>query len=167
MMADGTSFNIDGVDELKARLEGISYDTRRKGGRYALRKAAQVVRDKAKINALLIDDPETGRTIASNIAERWGGNKFFTETGNMKFKIGILGGSNIKKYKKGNPDSGVGGATPHAMLVELGTKHSAAQPYLRSAAEQSANQAVIVFIREYNKAIDRAIRRATRNGGTA
>lgn len=164
-MADGTSFNIDGVDELKARLEGISYDARRKGGRYALRKAAQVIRDKAKINALLIDDPETGRTIASNIAERWD-NKFFRATGNMKFKIGVLGG-NIKNAEKGNPDSGVGGATPHAMLVELGTEHSAAQPYLRSAAEQSANQAVIVFITEYNKAIDRAIRRAANNGGTA
>ena len=164
-MADGTSFNIDGVDELKAKLEGISYDARRKGGRYALRKAAQVVRDKAKINALLIDDPETGRAIASNIAERWG-NKFFKATGNMKFRIGVLGGK-IKNAEKGNPDSGVGGETPHAMLVELGTEHSAAQPYLRSAVEQSANQAVIVFIREYNKAIDRAIRRAAKNGGTA
>lgn len=165
-VADGVEVQITGLDELKATLEGVSYDTQRKGGRFALRKAAQVIREKAKANAMRLDDPETGRTIAANIAERWDG-KFFRRTGgDMKSRIGVLGGS-IRRATKGNPDTGAGGATPHAMLVELGTEHSRAQPYLRPAAEESVNQVVNTFVTEFDRHVERAIKRHAKKGTQA
>jgi HK97 gp10 family phage protein len=48
MMADGVEFSIVGLDSLLGKLEAISYDVKRKGGRSALRKAAQVVAEKAR-----------------------------------------------------------------------------------------------------------------------
>lgn len=95
----------------------MSYDTQRKGGRYALRKAAQVIVAKAKQNVSAIDDPDTGRKIAENINLRWDGKRF-KRTGDLGFRIGVLGGG-IKTSAKGNPDTGAGGATPHWALVML------------------------------------------------
>lgn len=40
-MADGASFSLTGLDELLGKLDAMDYDTKRKGGRFALRKAAQ------------------------------------------------------------------------------------------------------------------------------
>ena len=94
----------------------------------------------------------------ANIAERWNG-RLFKRTGNLGFRVGVLTGS-IRHMKKGNPDEGVGGPTPHAMLVELGTEKARAQPYLRPAMENNINAATDAFVREYEKALDRALARA-------
>lgn len=55
-MADGVEFSITGLESLLGKLDSVSYDVRRKGGRAALRKAAQVVVQKAKEGAERIDD---------------------------------------------------------------------------------------------------------------
>lgn len=157
-MADGVQFSLAGVDELVGKLEGVTQDVKYKGGRFALRKAAQVIRDAAKANAERVDDAETGRKISANIAERWNG-RLFKRTGNLGFRVGVLTGS-IRHMKKGNPDEGAGGPTPHAMLVELGTEKARAQPYLRPAMENNINAATDAFVREYEKALDRALARA-------
>lgn len=72
-MADGTEFSITGLESLLGKLDGLSFDIRRKGGRGALRKAAMVVVAAAKAGAEKIDDPGTGRSISDNIALRWNG----------------------------------------------------------------------------------------------
>lgn len=61
-MADTVDFQLEGIDSLVGKLESISYDMKRKGGRSALRKAAQLVADKAKEGAQKLDDPITGRS---------------------------------------------------------------------------------------------------------
>lgn len=160
MMADGVEFSLTGVDELIGKLESVTYDVKRKGGRFALRKAAQVVAAKAKANALRIDDADTGRTIADNIALRWNG-KLFKRTGDLGFRIGVLTGS-TRNLQPGNPDTGPGGATPHAMLVELGTSKARAQPYLRPAMENSINEITNEFLTQYDKALTRAIKKANK-----
>ena len=159
-MADGVDFSLTGIDELISKLESVTYDVKRKGGRFALRKAAQVVVAKAKQNAQRINDPDTGRSIADNIALRWNG-RLFKRTGDLGFRIGVLTGS-TRNLQPGNPDTGAGGATPHAMLVELGTSKARAQPYLRPAMDGSINEITNEFLSQYNKALDRAIRRAAR-----
>lgn len=164
-MSDGLSVQITGLEELRKTLNSVSEDTQRRGGRFALRKAAQVIQAKAKQNAERFDDPETGRKISDNIAIRWSG-KHFRQTGDLMFRIGVLQGG-IKSAAKGNPDTGAGGATPHWALVELGAEHMAAQPYLRPAAENSVGEVTDEFIKQYNAAIERAIKRAAKKGTTA
>lgn len=152
------TFAIHGLDALLAKFKEISYETRYKGGRFALRKAAQVVRDQAKQNARRLDDAETGRSIAENIAERWNG-KLYKATGDLGFRVGVLGGA---KVPKNNVDEGAGGPTPHWRLKEFGTEKMAATPFMRPAMENNIDQVVSVFVKEYGKAIDRAIAKAAK-----
>ncbi|WP_277977387.1 HK97-gp10 family putative phage morphogenesis protein [Pantoea endophytica] len=158
-MADSVEFSLIGMDDLIAKLDTVSNDLRMKGGRFALRKAGNVIVDKAKANARRIDDPHTGRSIADNIAMRWNG-RLFRQTGNIAFRIGVLHGAVIKNH----PDKAVNAPTPHWRLIEFGTEKMRAQPMLRPAAETSIDMVVSVFGDQYMKALDRAIARALRRG---
>lgn len=158
-MADGVDFSIIGVEALLGKLSSVSEDLRRRGGRAALRRAGNVIVEKAKANASRIDDPHTGRSIAANVAMRWNGRVFKT-TGNLAFRIGVLHGAVLKKH----PDLGENAPTPHWRLIELGTENVRAQPFMRPAAESSISEVVNVFATEYEKSLDRAIKRAAKKG---
>lgn len=164
-MADGVTFSIIGLDPLLAKLESVKYDTRRKSGRAALRKAALLVRDAARDNARKLNDPETGRAIADNIAERWNG-RLFKRTGDLGFRVGVMQGAILPK-KGETPDEGAGGPTPHWRLLEFGTEKMPAKPFVRPALANNINAATDVFVREFTKAVDRAIKRAAKRGETA
>jgi len=69
-MAENFSVELKGIDELKAKLQGLGLDLQKKGGRFALRKAANIVRDAAISNALSVNDPKTKEEIAKNIVVR-------------------------------------------------------------------------------------------------
>lgn len=159
-MADGVSFSLTGIDTLLGKLDVISADMKRKGGRSALRRAAAIIVNKAKANAGRIDDPVTGRSIADNIALRWNG-RLFKRTGDLGFRIGVMYGAVLKD----NPDKEKNAPTPHWRLIEFGTEHMAAQPFMRPAAESSVNEVLVTFVVEYEKAIDRALARAQRRAG--
>ncbi|EMP0248802.1 HK97 gp10 family phage protein [Klebsiella michiganensis] len=159
-MADGVEYKLTGVDELLGKLESITDDMKRKGGRAALRKAANVIANRAKANARRLDDPETGRSIADNIAVRWNGREF-KRSGNLGFRIGVLHGAVLKRH----PDKAKNAPTPHWRLLEFGTENIRAQPIMRPAAENGAEEAMNTFVEEYGKSIDRAIARAAKKGG--
>lgn len=161
-MADGVEFSITGLDSLLGKLDSVSYDIRRKGGRAALRKAAQVVVQKAKEGAERIDDKETGRSIADNIALRWNG-RLFKQTGNLGFRIGVLHGAVLKDGGDLSPNS----PTPHWRLIEFGTESMAADPFMRTALANSISEVTATFATEYEKAIDRAIRRAAKKAASS
>lgn len=160
MMADTVEFSILGLDSLLAKLESVTYDMKRKGGRSALRRAAAVIAEKAKARARLLDDAETGRSIADNIALRWNG-RLFKRTGDLGFRIGVLHGAVLKN----GGDLSANSPTPHWRLLEFGTEKMRAEPFMRPAMEESINEATDVFVTEYEKAIDRAIKRAARASG--
>lgn len=159
-MADVT-FEMEGAEALESKLKGISYDMRFKGGRFALRKAANLVRDAAQQKAERFDDPETGRSVADNVSVRWSG-KHFKRTEDLKFRIGVKGGG---KTRGGNPDKGQGGPTPHWHLLEFGTSSMSAQPFMRPALAENTQEASREFVKQYGKAVDRAIKRAERASG--
>lgn len=159
-MADGVEYKLTGVDELLGKLDSITGDMKRKGGRAALRKAANVIANRAKANARRLDDPETGRSIANNIAVRWNGREF-KRNGNLGFRIGVLHGAVLKRH----PDKAKNAPTPHWRLLEFGTENMRAQPIMRPAAENGAEEAMNTFVEEYGKSIDRAIARAAKKGG--
>jgi HK97 gp10 family phage protein len=152
------SVTMTGVDELAKKLEGLKYGLAKKGGRFALRKAAQVIRNQARQNAQSVDDSETGRSIAKNITEKWNG-RLNKQTGDLGFRIGVNQGAVLPK-KGEKPDESAGGPTPHWRLLEFGTEKMAAHHFMVPAMEQSAQRATDVFIAEYVKAIDRALKRA-------
>ena len=158
-MADGVDFSITGLDSLLGKLDEVSDDLRRKGGRAALRRAGNVIVDKAKANAQRLDDPVTGRSIADNVALRWNG-RLFKQTGNLGFRIGVLHGAVLAKH----PDKAQNAPTPHWRLLEFGTEKMRAQPFMRPAADSSVGEVVNTFAEEYEKAIDRAIKRARKKG---
>lgn len=167
-MADSVSFQIHGLDSLLGKLENLKYETKKKGGRSALRKAAQLVRDMARVNARQVDDRASPEKIYENIVERWNG-RLNKRTGDLGFRIGVLGGARdysaygeitTGKSATGNP----GGDTFYWRFVEFGTERTAARPFMRTALEQGAAAATDKFVAEYEKAVDRAIRRAAKKG---
>ena len=158
-MAD-VEWKIEGLQPLLNKLESLSYDVKRKGGRSALRKAAQVVQKAAKAGAEAVDDPATGRSISKNIAIRWN-NRLFKRTGALGFRVGVSGGA--ESWRKGQvvvKDSGA--RTPHWRFLEFGTSKMRAQPFMRRALESNLGEATNTFVREYERAIDRAIKRAAK-----
>jgi len=159
-MADGVEFSITGLDSLLGKLEAVTYDLKRKGGRSALRKAAQLVANKAKEGAEKLDDSATGRSIAKNIALRWNG-RLFKQTGNLGFRVGVLHGAVLPK-KGTAPDLSANGPTPHWRLLEFGTEKMQATPFMRKALADNISAATDAFVTEYEKAIDRAIKRAAK-----
>ena len=66
-MTDGVKFSLTGIDELLGKLEGVAHDVKYKGGRFALRNAANLVANAAKSNAQRIDDPQSAQDISKNV----------------------------------------------------------------------------------------------------
>lgn len=167
-MADSVSFKITGLDTFLGKLESLKYETKKKGGRSALRKAAQLVRDAARQNAQTVDDPSTTENIAKNIVERWNG-RLNKQTGDLGFRIGVLGGARdysaygeIKTGKKSSQNPG--GDTFYWRFLEFGTEKLAARPFMRPALASNVSTATDAFVTEYEKAIDRAIKRSIKKG---
>lgn len=157
MATDGINYTMEGLPELLGKLDTVTDDIKYKGGRFALRRAAQVIRDQAKQNASKIDDPRSAADIEANIVERWNG-RLFKRTGRLGFRVGVRGGSGGNK--PASAFSGLpGGDTRHWRQQEFGNSNHAAQPFMRPAMDKG-QQAVDTFIKEYDKALSRAIKRA-------
>lgn len=163
MARDGVRYEMTGLPELLGKLDGLEYDLKRKGGRFALRKAAQVIRDQAKANAERVDDPQSPENIAANIVERWSG-RTFKRTGNMMFRVGVMGGAGGNR-SSADLASLPGGDTRHWRFLEFGTEDTPAQPIFRPVPNQAGQKAVDTFVREYGKKIDRALKRARKRAG--
>lgn len=154
-MGDGVDFSLLGVDELLGKIDSVKEDVRLKGGRFALRKAANLVAAKAKQGAAKHNDPKTGRSIADNVAVRFS-TKRFKATKDIEFRIGVKGGAKPSR----NTDEGAGAPTPHWRFIEFGTENQPAEPFMRPALEQNIGAATDEFVIQYGKALDRAIKRA-------
>lgn len=159
-MADTVDFSLTGLDSLLKKFEEINFQTRRKSGRAALRKAAMIVVAAAKQNALALDDADTGRSIADNVALRWNG-KLFKQSGDLGFRIGILNGAKLPAPGQ-KPNLAQNAPTPHWRLLEFGTDKMRARPFFRSALENNINPATDTFLKEFEKSIDRAIKKANK-----
>lgn len=168
-----TQFDLVGADELIGRLEEIDFDMKRKGGRYALRRASNLIAKKAKAGAERLNRSETPENIALNVSVRWNSREW-KRNRNLAFRVGILGGSriytrnktNVRKGRAGQSyttqgdKSNPGGDTWYWRFLEFGTETMQARPFLRPAIEQNKSAAIQEFITEYGKALDRAIKRA-------
>ncbi len=152
-----TEFGLQGIDELLGRFASITNDVKYKGGRFALRRAANVVAKAAKQGAERIDDPKTGRSISDNIAVRFS-NRTFKRNGNLMFRVGVKHGSLLKDGGDVSPNA----PTPHWRLLEFGTERMPADPFMRPALESNISSATGEFVEQYKKSIDRAIKKAAK-----
>lgn len=147
-------FELKGLDELRKSLKRLPAKMQQKGLKSALGKAARVIRNAAKQNALRVDDPETGRRIADNIVQRVRG-RHTRRTGDLMVSVGVA--TERGRIPKGNPDDGTKGNTPHWHLVELGTEKMQAQPFLRPAVEGDAESSFDVFAEEVDRQVQKAL----------
>ena len=154
-MPDKVEFNLFGIESLSNKLKAITYDVKRKGGRSSLRRAANYIAKKAKAKAKSFDDPGTARSIVDNIGVRWNG-KLFKRKGDLGFRIGVAGGSLLKNAG----DLSAKAPTPHWRLIEFGSSNMKARPFMRPAGAENTGQATAVFLSAYEKAIDKAIKKA-------
>ena len=166
-----TPVQLNGLPELLAKLENVSDDMRRKGGRFALRKAAQIVRNTARANAQQLDRADTPNKIYKNIEERWNG-RLFKATGNLGFRVGVAGGAvyqyantkdNVRKQRVGK-EFHVESNVYDWRFLEFGTEQMAAQAFFRRALPESAQAATNEFVNQYKKALDRALKKKTKGG---
>ncbi|WP_444942715.1 HK97-gp10 family putative phage morphogenesis protein [Microbulbifer sp. ZKSA006] len=147
------------MDEVIADLQALQKDVKKKAARFALRKAAMLVLDDAVTNAKKVDDPASVSVISENIALRFD-NKHFKATGELKFRVGVLGGAKTKnkKFSENLPGHG----TQHWRLLEFGTEHMPAQPIMRPALTSNIDNATTEFARELDKWLQRYARRMAR-----
>jgi HK97 gp10 family phage protein len=163
-MADNIEFTISGLDDALKTLKRIPDDMKAKGIRFAGRRGAEVIHKAAVANAMRIDDPDTAQNIAKNIVVRFS-NRRFKQSGDILFRVGVMGGArqyadtkeNRRKRRvgstfetagdKGNP----GGDTWYWRFIEFGTEHSAAKPFMRPALDQNIDSATNVFVRSLDK----------------
>ncbi|MFJ3121044.1 HK97-gp10 family putative phage morphogenesis protein [Pseudomonas protegens] len=160
-MADDIQFSFIGIDSLLSKLATVNYEVKRKTGRTALRRAAEMVVNNFREGARRWDDPDTGRSIADNIVLRWNG-RLFRRTGDLGFRVGVLHGAVLVK----NGSTEKSAPTPHWRLLEFGTEHIAADPVARSALEDHIGEVTNEFATQFEKGLDRAIRRADRAGSS-
>ena len=146
---------ITGLDELKKNLKKVSDDIAYKGGRSALRSAANVIRKEAKLRAEKLDDPTTPERIADNIVVRWDGKKF-KRTGNPAFRVGVMGGAKSKSDDE-KKIQGKGGDTFYWRFLEFGTAKMAAKPFMRPAMDASQQEAVDKFVEAYKKQLSKVL----------
>lgn len=159
-MAD--EFYIKGLEALNKRLKTIGTDMKKKGGRFALRKAANIVRDAAKANAKALDDPQTPEEVFDNIVVRWSGRQH-RRTGDLPFRVGVLGGAKQPKSEtqvsgKVNP----GGQTFYWRFLEFGTEKAPAYEFMLPALTRNIDRVTNEFILQYNRKLDRLLKAATK-----
>lgn len=165
-MADGLTAILRGEEALYKKLEGLSVDLRTKGGRFALRKAAQVVARAAAENAQRLNDSSTPETISKNIVNggkypglRWS-SKLFKLRGDLGFRVGVVGGAAPAKASgefKGAGKDNPGGDTWYWRLLEFGTSKTPARPFLRRALSENTEAATTEFIRQYDRSLERLL----------
>lgn len=152
-------FSLIGTEKLIKTIKAVNHDVVFKSGRFALRKAANLVAASLKVGAAKLDDPETARSIADNVAVRFASKS--SKNGNIVFRVGVRGGAVLSKG--GAKTSG--SPTPHWRLLEFGTEKMAARPFFRQALEGNINQATAEFISQFQKSLDRAVKKAKIEAG--
>ena len=143
-----------GMEQLIRKSRGLSHAVRVRLARNAVVAGAQPIKKQARQNALSLDDPETGRSIAKNVAVRYR-KKLSEQSGNPTASVGVL--MTRGRIPKGNPDKPEN--TNHFHLLELGTEKMAAQPFLKPAALQAAQQVPQAIATNLERGIDRELKK--------
>ena len=143
---------LERVDALRPKMEKLNQALNQKLVRQALTAGGRKIRDRARAIVSKHDDPKTGRQIAKNIAVRYR-SKRSRQTGDVIVSVGVAYPKG--RIPEGNPDDGVN--TPHWHLLEVGSEHSRAFPFLVPAAMQEASSLPQVIVDDLSKRLDQEV----------
>lgn len=152
--------NIEGMDQFKRKIEQLSNPKKVKQiARKAGRQAMNLVRDAARANAKMIDDPETAEKIHKNIVTQGGKSRNSNE---VVIRVGIRGGAAMNKISNREALSGLsGGNTTYWRFIEFGTSLIQAFPFMRLALSQNIDKATTKFVKVFDDEINKALSGAT------
>jgi len=169
-------FKMDGLEGIEIKLKMLNGDIKIKGARTALRAASNVIKAQSVENAIQYDDIKSPTKIWKNIVVK-SSAKSFMKTGEIMFRVGVMGGakeyaksrSNQRKgktgtYNTGGDKSNPGGDTWYWRFVEFGVpgRGIAGRSFLEKALREKTNAAITEFSRRFDKYIDRKIRAGVR-----
>ena len=132
-MADFISVKVDGADELARLLRGLDKKLRTKAYRAALTAGADIVLKAAKAN-VPVDTGNLKKSLAKQVR--------VTRRAHVA-RIGWRQG-------KGAKNDGF-----YGHMVEYGTAHSAARPFMRPALDENEHAVVKAYGDEIQRALDR------------
>lgn len=116
--------------------------------RKAARRGMNKVRDAARSNARLIDDPETRENISKNIKVATGK---VSNPNLIKMRVGVDGGAAFN----GRPAKITsGGDTRHWRFIELGTAYIPAIPFMRIAFFNNIDNVIETFAQVFSDELD-------------
>lgn len=142
MAVDGVTFTLTGAEVAERRLRQFAPKLQRKALRAAARSAMKIVQNAARASAKQFDDPETPPQIWRLIVIQVGKMK---EPG-VIMRVGVQGGARSRKDK----------TYPwYWRLIELGSEHQRARPFLRPALANNAQAVASKFISDLNAQIDK------------
>lgn len=148
---------IQGLKEVQAALKALPVAMQRQAEAAVLRGGGKVIADKAKANCTAVDQGDLKKSIAFNV-------KRFR--GSYSARVGPRAG--IKKqvgtYSRGKKAGQARYKNPvkYSHLIEFGTAHSAAKPFLRPAMESSRNEVVSAMLSSYRKHLDKIAKRVAK-----
>ena len=151
-MAEAVQLNVQGLDNLKRKMDQLSNPRKAKSiARKAARQAMNIVRDNARARARMIDDPETAEKIFKNISVATGKTKNSNE---IKMRVGVRGGAS---FSNRNPPKLSGGDTRHWRWLEFGSVNNRAVPFMRPALSTNINLVTAKFVRVFDSEISIAL----------
>lgn len=143
---------IHGIDELNRKLKLLtSSKVAKRIARKAARQAMNIVRDAARVNAKMIDDPETVEKIWKNIAVSGGKTRNQNE---IVMRVGVRGGAS---FSNKNPPKVSGGDTRHWRWIEYGSAHNVAVPFMRPALNNNIQEVTNKFSSVFEAELDKEL----------
>ena len=149
--------DIKGLNEIKRKLERLPDELSKKVEAMALRDAMKPTAKAAKQNAAAIKD--TGllsKSIGLNVRKM---KKSGPGKGTYSARVGPRSGFKTTVKRKGSNKETVANPAKYAHLVELGTSHSPAQPFIRKAVESTEGQMLNALAAGYDRGLANAIRK--------
>lgn len=156
-------FKIEGLDAALKKMRGLAPELKKKGISSAARRAMRVVRDAARRNAKMLDDPRSVEKIFKNITIKAGSPRRNKQEDGIVMRVGVLGGArNMTAYGEfsGSGGGNPGGDTWYWRLLEFGTVDFPARPFMRPALTENTQTVTIEFAAYLGPQIDKAIAKA-------
>lgn len=165
-------FRITGLDDVIQNLRTLAANQQKAIARKAARKAMNIVRDAARINARAIDDPETAAIIQKNIITQES-TRAGQRVGGIVMRVGVQGGASSNQHSKkimkkvrgtkhpkgdGSLIYLPGGDTRHWRFIEIGTSTIRSVPFMRKAFNSNVDSVMTTFATEFSAGVAEAIR---------
>lgn len=146
-MADNISFEIKGLEQVTRKLNELGKPSKAKNiARKAARQAMNIARNDARLNALMIDDPDTREKIHKNITTQAGRSRNPNE---IKMRVGVRGGAGRNQYSVSTAGLS-GGDTRHWRFIEFGTSYIKAFPFMRLALSKNIGPITTKFVQVFD-----------------